>query len=223
MTVPIRFTKPGSIPQSPADNPAPHHRHDMSSSRNIPSFPAGSRTIAVFCGSSVGNDPAFVAAARALGRLIGAAGMNMVFGGGAIGLMGEAAKAVREAGCPVHGVLPDFLRHLEPPMTNGETVEITTDLQERKRRMLEEADGFAILPGGLGTLDEFFEVLTSAQLGVFARPIVVLDTNGFYAPLKALLDHVVAQGFAKAENLALACFVATPEEAVEALRVGAGA
>lgn len=194
----------------------------MSSPRNTPSFPAGSRSIAVFCGSSVGNDPVFVEAARTFGQLLGVAGMNMVFGGGAIGLMGEAAKAVRGTGRPVHGVLPDFLRHLEPPMTNGETVEITADLQERKRRMLDEADGFAILPGGLGTLDEFFEVITSAQLDVFAKPIVVLNTNGFYAPLEALLQHVIDQGFAKAQSRDLCRFVATPQQAVEALRAGLG-
>ena len=222
MTVPIRFTEPDAIPQSPAASPPLQHRPDMSSSRNIPSFPADSRTIAVFCGSSVGTDPAYVDAARAFGRLLGAAGMNMVFGGGAIGLMGETARAVRETGRPVHGVLPDFLRHLEPPMTNGETVEITTDLQERKRRMLEVADGFVILPGGLGTLDEFFEVITSAQLDVFAKPIVVLDTNGFYAPLEALLQHVIDQGFAKPQSRDLCRFVATPQQAVEALRAGLG-
>jgi uncharacterized protein (TIGR00730 family) len=194
----------------------------MTTARNIPSRPKGSHTIAVFCGSSVGNDPAYVDAARDLGRMIGEAGLNMVFGGGAIGLMGETARAVREAGQAVHGVLPDFLRHLEPPMTNGETLEITADLQERKRRMLEDANGFVILPGGLGTLDEFFEVITSAQLDVFAKPIVVLNTNGFYTPLKALLEHVVAQGFAKPRALELCHFAATPEEAVGALRKGLG-
>jgi hypothetical protein len=107
-------------------------------------------------------------------------------------------------------------------MTNGETLEITTDLQERKRRMLEEANGFVILAGGLGTLDEFFEVITSAQLEVFAKPIIVLNTNGFYTPLKALLEHVVAQGFAKASALELCRFAATVEDAMEALRKGLG-
>ncbi len=110
---------------------------------------------------------------------------------------------MRETGQPVHGVLPDFLRHLEPPMTNGETVEITTDLQERKRRMLEEADGFVILPGGLGTLDEFFEVITSAQLDVFAKPIVVLDTNGFYAPLEGAAATCDRSGICQARSRAI--------------------
>jgi uncharacterized protein (TIGR00730 family) len=181
---------------------------------------ARTATICVFCGSSHGNDPDYEAAARRLGTLIGGAGMDMVFGGGDIGLMGEAARAVRKAGRKVTGVLPQFLRHLEPPLINGELVEITTDLQERKRRMLELSDAFVILPGGLGTLDEFFEVISSVQLGVFAKPIVVLDTAGFYAPLKALLRHVVEAGFAKSETVALCRFVATPREAMDALREG---
>ena len=194
----------------------------MTGPQNTPSGNAGSaaRTIGIFCGSSDGADPAYAAAATQLGRQLGEAGLAMVFGGGNIGLMGRTARAVREAGQPVHGVLPEFLRYLEPPMTKGETLEITPDLQERKRRMLALADGFVILPGGLGTLDEFFEVITSVQLDVFTKPIVVLDTDGFYAPLKALLEHVVERGFAKAENLALCRFVTTPEEAVAALQAG---
>lgn len=181
---------------------------------------ARAATIGVFCGSSYGAHPAYEAAARELGTLIGQAGMEMVFGAGDIGLMGEAARAVRKAGRKVTGILPAFLRHLEPPLINGETVEITADLQERKRRMLALADAFVILPGGLGTLDEFFEVVTSAQLDVFSRPIVVIDTDGFYAPLKALLEHVVAHGFAKPESLDLCRFVATPGQAMAAIDEG---
>ena len=177
-------------------------------------------TICIFCGSSYGSDPAYAGAARQMGTLIGEAGMDMAFGGGDIGLMGETARAVRKAGRKVTGILPEFLRHLEPPVIDGETVEIAADLQERKRRMLALADGFVILPGGLGTLDEFFEVVTSAQLHVFAKPIVVIDADGFYAPLKALLEHVVARGFAKPASLDLCRFVATPQEALTAIREG---
>ena len=176
--------------------------------------------IGVFCGSSYGAHPAYEAAARELGTLIGRAGMEMVFGAGDIGLMGEAARAVRKAGRKVTGILPEFLRHLEPPLIDGERVRITADLQERKRHMLALADGFVVLPGGLGTLDEFFEVITSVQLGVFAKPIVVIDTDGFYAPLRALLEHVVRHGFAKPESLDLCRFVATPGQAMAVLREG---
>lgn len=191
---------------------------------NTPLPVIGTRTpiVCVFCGSSPGSDPAYAEAARKLGNAIGEAGMEMVFGGGNVGLMGEMARAVRATGRKVTGILPEFLRHLEPPLVNGETLEITTDLQQRKRRMLAMADAFAILPGGFGTLDEFFEVVTSAQLNVFHKSIIVVDTNGFYAPLKSLLDHVVKTGFAKPESLALVRFVATPEEAMDAIRAALG-
>ena len=176
-------------------------------------------TVAVFCGSSPGSHLAYAEAAARLGRQIGEAGMNLVFGGGDVGLMGETARAVRATGRQVTGILPEFLRYLEPPLAKGEILEIATDLQERKRRMLALADAFVILPGGLGTLDEFFEVITSAQLKVLPKPIMVVDTDGFYAPLRALLEHVVHQGFAREEVLALCRFVPTAEEAVAALRV----
>jgi uncharacterized protein (TIGR00730 family) len=181
-------------------------------------FPAQDKAVCIFCGSSEGKDPAFAAAAEEMGRRLAEAGYSMVFGGGDIGLMGETARAVRKGGRRVRGILPEFLSHLEPPMPSGETVELTADLQERKRRMLELAQAFIILPGGLGTLDEFFEVVTSAQLGVFAKPIVVLDTKGYYAPLKALMEHVVVHGFAKPDSLRLYRFVATPKDAIAALR-----
>ncbi len=179
-------------------------------------------SVCVFCGSSHGSHKAYAEAAARLGRLLGEAGMNLVFGGGDIGLMGETARAVRAAGRRVTGILPEFLRYLEPPLTNGETLEIATDLQERKRRMLALADAFVILPGGLGTLDEFFEVITSAQLKVLPKPIVVLDTDGFYTPLRLLLEHVVKQGFAREEVLALCRFVPTADEAVAVLRAALG-
>lgn len=178
--------------------------------------------VCVFCGSTPGRDPAYAKAARKLGKALGKAGMEIVFGGGNVGLMGEMARSVRATGRKVTGILPEFLRHLEPPLTNGETIEITTDLQERKRRMLALADAFVILPGGLGTLDEFFEVITSAQLNVLKKPIAVVDTNGFYAPLRSLLEHVVKTGFAKPESLALVHFAATPEQAIAQIRAVLG-
>lgn len=173
--------------------------------------------LCVFCGSSPGHDPAFAAAAQRLGTLIGQGGHRLVFGGGNIGLMGEVARAARDSGSPVIGILPEFLRHLEPPLKGGEELVITPDLQQRKARMLALADAFVILPGGLGTLDEYFEVVTTAQLSVHAKPIIVVDIAGFYAPLDALLKHLVANGFAKPEIAALHRFVATPEEAMEAI------
>jgi hypothetical protein len=179
--------------------------------------PHRGRTICVFCGSSPGNNPAYAEAARELGRMIGENGDRLVFGGGNVGLMGEVARATRAAGGIVIGVLPNFLRGLEPPLKSAEELIVTPDLQLRKSRMLALADAFVILPGGLGTLDEYFEVITTTQLRVHAKPIIVVDIANYYAPLKLLLDHVVAQGFALAEIKSHHVFVASPREAMETI------
>ena len=173
--------------------------------------------ICVFCGSSHGTDPAYAAAAKRLGELIAGSGFGLVFGGGNVGLMGEVARAARDAGTTVQGILPEFLKHLEPPLATREDVIVTADLQTRKGLMLSLSDAFVILPGGLGTLDEFFEVATSAQLRVFAKPIVVMDVNGYFAPLQTLLEHVVAHGFAKPEILSHYRVETTPENVVASL------
>ncbi len=177
----------------------------------------GSLSLCVFCGSASGNDPAYADAARRLGRLIGDGGHRLVFGGGGIGLMGEAARAARDAGAEVIGILPAFLRHLEPPLKSAEELIITPDLQQRKARMLALADAFILLPGGLGTMDEYFEVLTTAQLAVHRKPIVLIDVKHYFKPLKLLLAHIVEQGFARPEVAGLHRFVATPEEAMLAV------
>ncbi len=153
-----------------------------------------------------------------MGWAIGEQGYALVFGGGGLGLMGEVARAARDAGAPVTGILPGFLRHLEPPLESGETVVVTPDLQSRKLKMLAMADAFVILPGGLGTLDEYFEVITSAQLSVLAKPIVVVDVNSYFAPVRMLLDHVIAHGFAKPDAAAHQVFVPTVAEAMAVIQ-----
>lgn len=180
-----------------------------------PTEPVGrQRTICVFCGSSMGTSPAYAEVARRLGTLIGERGYRFLFGAGSLGLMGESARAARDAGADVRGIVPEFLSHIEPPMSHGETVTMTPNLYVRKEQMIDLSDAFIILPGGLGTLDEFFEVVTSAQLKVHAKPIVVVNTNGFYAPLKTLIDHVVTEGFARPENAALFRMADTPDDAM---------
>lgn len=178
--------------------------------------------ICVFCGSSHGRDTAYASAARRLGTLIGENSYDLVFGGGYVGLMGEVAHAARQTGAKVTGVLPEFLRHLEPPAENEETVILTPDLQERKNLMLSMADAFVVLPGGLGTMDELFEVLTSAQLRVFAKPIVVVNTGGYFASLGALLEQIVAEGFARPDIGALYRMSPTPEDAMAFLTQSLG-
>ncbi|HEY4123904.1 MAG TPA: TIGR00730 family Rossman fold protein [Rhizomicrobium sp.] len=175
----------------------------------------GEASICVFCGSSKGVDPSHAEAARALGGAIGARGFRMVFGAGNVGLMGETARAARDAGAPVIGVLPQYLRHLEPPLKSAEETIITPNIQERKQRMIALSDAFVLLPGGLGTLDEFFEVLTEAQLGVHSKPIVVINLKGYFDPLQAMLDHVIRDGFATDKVLTHYKFASTVEEAMD--------
>jgi uncharacterized protein (TIGR00730 family) len=178
---------------------------------------AAKPAICVFCGSSPGNDPAYARDAKRFGMLLAEAGFDLVFGGGYVGLMGEVAHAAREAGAYVTGVLPEFLRHVEPPSHDAQRIVITPDLQERKRLLLSLASGFAVLPGGLGTLDEFFEVLTSLQLGTFRKTLVLLNTKGVFKALDALLADTVANGFAGESVRSLYRLAATPEQAVALL------
>jgi hypothetical protein len=178
--------------------------------------------ICVFCGSSYGSNPQYAVAARTLGRLIAERGFSLVFGGGGPGLMGETARAVRDGGASVAGILPKFLRWVELPPEWEKDLIITPDLQERKTRMLAMADAFVVLPGGAGTMDEFFEVVTSASLGVLDKPILVVNTEGHFDPLERLMNHIVREGFARPKILDLYRFVDTPEEAIDAITAKLG-
>ncbi len=172
-------------------------------------------SLCVFCGASFGTDPRYAETAERLGRLIAERGFSLVFGGGGPGLMGATAKAVVDAGSTVKGFLPDFLRGVEKPPEWEQELVITPDLQIRKMKMLAAADAFVVLPGGAGTMDEFFEVVTSAQLHVWVKPIVVVNVAGFFDPLLALMRHLVDQGFARADLLGLYTVAATPDEAID--------
>jgi uncharacterized protein (TIGR00730 family) len=174
--------------------------------------------ICVFCGSSHGGNPAYAQAARELGTLIGQHGFRLIFGGGNVGLMGEMARAARAAGAPVIGILPQFLRHMEPPLKSADELIVVPDLQQRKQRMIAMSDAFVLLPGGLGTLDEFFEVVTAVQLGVIAKPIVLVNLNNYFASVETLLKHVIEEGFANEAILSHYRSVATPEAAIEAVK-----
>lgn len=153
-------------------------------------------SIAVFCGSQRGRDPAFAAAAAALGRGLAGAGVRLVYGGGRIGLMGVLADAVLEAGGEVHGVIPDFLMRREVAHPGVEALVVTDSMHSRKQRMFEQSDAFVSLPGGLGTLDETIEIITWRQLGLHDKPILLCDVAGSAAPLLAMIDAAVAHGFA---------------------------
>ena len=156
------------------------------------SIPIGS--LGLFCGSSNGADPAFAEAAAALGAILAARGVRLVYGGGAVGLMGACARAVTAGGGRVLGVIPEFLRLPEVAYEDGELV-VVASMHERKATMFAEADAFAVLPGGIGTLEEAIELLSWARLELHAKPIVFLNTRGFWAPLLDLFEHTVRQGF----------------------------
>lgn len=179
--------------------------------------------ICVFCGSSFGVKPRHREVAAQLGRLIGAAGFRLVYGGGGLGLMGTVAGAVRAEGGKVIGIIPEFLKRIEQPPEWEKEMEVTVDLQQRKTRMLAEADAFVVLPGGAGTMDEFFEIVTSVQLQVFQKPILVVNTDDYFAPLQALMEHMVREGFAKPAMLDYYRLVATPEAAMAAIGEALGA
>jgi uncharacterized protein (TIGR00730 family) len=171
-------------------------------------------TICVFCGSSHGADPIYTETARSFGTSMVKAGFDLVFGGGGVGLMGETAMAVSKAGGKILGIIPNFLRHLEPPLSVSSEIVITDSMNERKARMFAAADGFAVLPGGLGTLDEFAEAFTGAQLGLHAKPIVLVNVKNYYAPLMGLIDHFVAEGFAGARVKDLIQLAPTVDDAI---------
>jgi hypothetical protein len=143
-----------------------------------------------------GARPAYVEAARALGRLIAAEGWRLVYGAGDVGLMGEVARAAQQAGARTMGVIPIHLIAREQGRRDLTTMVVTEDMHERKKVMFMNSDAIVVLPGGIGTLDEFFEVLTWKQIGLHDKPIFLLDTDGYWAPLTALIEHVIADGFA---------------------------
>jgi uncharacterized protein (TIGR00730 family) len=152
--------------------------------------------VAVFCGSRTGNDPAYRAAAQALGQGLADAGIKLVYGGGRIGLMGVIADAALEAGGEVFGVIPEFLTRREVAHQGVPRMEITGSMHSRKQRMFEAADAFVTLPGGLGTLDETIEIITWRQLRLHDKPILICDVAGSAAPLTAVLEAAIANGFA---------------------------
>jgi uncharacterized protein (TIGR00730 family) len=152
-------------------------------------------SLCVYCGSNAGNDPKYAEAAVALGQRIAAEGMGLVYGGGNVGLMGIVADAVLAGGGEVTGVIPEHLMKWEVAHKGLTHLEVVGSMHERKRRMFDLSDGFVALPGGFGTLDEMFEMLTWRQLGLGDRPCAFLDVDGFYQPLIAMLDRMVATRF----------------------------
>lgn len=171
--------------------------------------------ITVFTGSSPGRGEAYLAAARAVGTRLAERGIGVVYGGGNVGLMGAVATSAREAGGEVIGVMPKALLNKEVAHRDLSSFEIVPDMHARKMRMADLADGFVALPGGIGTLEEFFEAWTWLQLGIHAKPIALYDVDGFWQPALAMLDRLAAEGFVARDFRDGLLVVTDPDELVD--------
>jgi uncharacterized protein (TIGR00730 family) len=177
--------------------------------------PANAGRICVFCGSSVGANPKYLAEAKALGQRMAGGGWGLVYGGTSVGLMGATADAALSGGAEVIGVLPQGLQDREIAHRGLTKLHLVGTMHERKALMASLSDAFIALPGGYGTLDEFFEIVTWAQLNIHAKPCVLINTDGYYDSLLRFLDRAASDGFVKPANLKL---VQVAGDATEALR-----
>lgn len=175
------------------------------------------RRICVFSGSSRGKDPVYRDAAADLGRILAREGIGVVYGGASVGLMGALADAARSAGGEVIGVIPQSLVDLEVAHTGLDDLRIVGSMHERKALMAELSDGFIALPGGIGTLEEIFEVWTWGQLGSHTKPCAFLNTRGYYTPLLDFLDHVVAEEFLKPIHRGMILVESDPQAALHTM------
>lgn len=175
------------------------------------------KSVCVFAASSMRLDPAYHDVAFRLGQLLGKADWRLVFGGGEHGLMGATAKGVHDADGHVLGIIPERLDQPHISYADADEWMVTEDLRERKSLMDEHSDAFIVLPGGVGTLEELMETITMKQLDFHRKPIVILNTNGFYDALFAFFNHMVGEAFLKEDHLELIHVVTTPEDAISAI------
>lgn len=173
------------------------------------------KSICVFCGSSMGQRPAYKQAAETLGKTIASRGLGLVYGGGNVGLMGIVADAVLALGGEVIGVIPEFLVAKEIAHNGLTTLHVVDSMHERKTKMADLADGFIALPGGFGTLEEFCEILTWAQLGLHQKPCGLLNVEGYFDPLLKLFDQAVTEEFLKPALRSLVLEATNPEHLLD--------
>jgi uncharacterized protein (TIGR00730 family) len=175
------------------------------------------KAVAVFCGSRHGADPAYAAAARELGTLLAQRDLALVYGGGKVGLMGEVAESCLAAGGNVIGVIPEFMVERELALPGCTELHVVDSMHTRKAQMAELADAFIALPGGFGTFDELFEILTWGQIGLHGKPVGLLDTAGYYTGLWHFLQQTVAQGFVREAEFAKLQYAAEPAPLLDRL------
>ena len=175
------------------------------------------KKICVFCGSNLGANPEYIKIAKELGTVLAKNNIELIYGGANVGLMKATAEKVLEHGGLVTGVITHFLAQKHLTQNNITKLITVETMQERKSKMAKLADGFIALPGGFGTLEELFEVLTAAQLGFHKKPIAIINTNGFYNFLKTHIENMVTEKMVLAPHASIAHFVNTPEEALEAM------
>ncbi len=175
------------------------------------------RTLCVYCGSSQRGKESHREAAVRFGAIMANSGIRLVFGGGRVGLMGLIADSVLASGGEVVGIIPRFLDQVEVGHNEVTELIVTENMHDRKAKMAQLSDGFVILPGGLGTLDETFEILTWKQLGLHDKPVVIVDLDGYWKPLVDMIDHMVAENYARPENRDLFRVVASVEDVLPAL------
>ena len=174
-------------------------------------------SVCVFCGSSEGTRPDYAGAAREMGAEIARRGLTLVYGGGKVGLMGAVADAALAEGGEVVGVMPRALVRKEISHKGLAKLHVVGSMHERKMLMNDLSDGFVALPGGYGTLEEFLEVLSWAQLGIHAKPCALLDTHGFWRPLASLFDHAVTEGFVHPDHRSLVVTESEPRRLLDAM------
>lgn len=175
------------------------------------------RNVCVFCGSSPGRDPVYVETAREVGRVLATNGIGLVYGGGRIGLMGAVAEGALAAGGRVTGIIPDALRRREVAAEGLTALHVVRSMHERKQMMADTADAFVMLPGGFGTFEEFCEIITWSQLGMHAKPCILLNVHHYFRALVALFDHALTEGFVKPEHRAIVHEIQRPDELIDAL------
>ena len=181
-------------------------------------MPTDMTRLCVFCGTNAGARPEYGAAARALGTLLAAEGIELVYGGASVGIMGELADAVQEGGGHVTGIIPQQLIQKEAAHQGIPDLIVVASMHQRKSQMADLSDGFIALPGGIGTLEGFFEILTWGQLGIHAKPCGILNIAGYFDALTAYLDHAVTEGFLTPEHRETVMVETEPETLLQRMR-----